>query len=365
MMDNKYYIIVKTGDAEIRALEHLQSDYISRVLPIIELTRGRKVTKNNVATYPLDKRLDKLKEIFKGQDVCIDVTSEPSLSSPETSALFNPKNGYENWVTFLLKLKAENVFNSIIPTILWNFEDDEANFEDNIKKQISILVKEFGMVAYRNSIEEGNEFYADIETFLCDVPLLFILDCEYVPRASYMNVAERCIARLTHLKTILQDCNDKFVVISTSYPNNVTEFGDMERDSLMLSELDLYSTIKSQHKDVLYGDYASINPIRNDNITMARGWVPKIDVSLSDSVYYHRQRRPKGVTAYADTYINVAKSCVNDESYPHEINGIWGLQQIELCANGSVPSSSPSFWISVRMNTHIIQRLISNSILFQ
>lgn len=365
MMDNKYYIIVKTGDAEIRALEHLQSEYVSRVLPIIELTRGRKVTKNNVATYPLDKRLDKLKEIFKGQDVCIDVTSEPTLSSPETSALFNPKNGYENWVTFLLKLKEENVFNSIIPTILWNFEDDEANFEDNIKTQISILVKEFGRVAYRNSIEEGNEFYADIETFLRDVPLLFILDCEYVPRASYLNVAERCIARLTHLKSILQNSNDRFVVTSTSYPNNVTEFGDMERDSLMLSELDLYSTIKAHHQDVIYGDYASINPIRNDTIVMARGWVPKIDVSLSNGVFYHRKRRPKRVTAYADTYINVAKSCVDDELYPREIKGIWGLQQIELCADGSVPSSSPSFWISVRMNTHIIQRLISNPILFQ
>lgn len=112
----KYYIIVKTGEAEIRALENLPKESISNIIPIIELTRGRKITKNNTATYPFDKRLDKIKKVFAGHDVCIDVTSDISLSSPETRAFFNPKNGYENWVTFLLKLKEENVFSSIIPT---------------------------------------------------------------------------------------------------------------------------------------------------------------------------------------------------------------------------------------------------------
>lgn len=364
-MMGKYYIIVKTGEAEIRALEHLPNDRISSILPIIELTRGRKITKNNIATYPFDKRLDKIKEVFKDQEVCFDVSSEPTLASPETQALFNPKNGYENWVTFLLKLKEENVFSSIIPTILWNFEDDEASFEDNIKKQISSLVKEFGVVAYRNSIEEDNDFYLDIETFLCDVPLLFILDCEYVPRASYRNVAERCIVRLNHIKSLRAKAENKFVLISTSFPNNVTEFGDVEREELTLSEIDLFSLVKADHPDVLYGDYASINPIRNDTIVMSRGWVPRIDVSLSNSVFYHRQRRPKGVTAYADTYIVVAKSCIMDSLYPKGLEDVWGIRQIELCASGSVPSSSPSFWISVRMNTHIMQRFISNPTLFQ
>lgn len=361
----KYHIIVKTGEAEIRALEHLPNDCISNIFPIIELTRGRKITKNNIACYPFDKRLDKIKEVFKGQDVCFDVSSEPTLASPETQALYNPQNGYENWVNFLLRLKEENVFSSIIPTILWNFGDDEANFEYNIKKQISTLVKEFGMVAYRNSIEEDNDFYMDIETFLCDVPLFFILDCEYVPRASYRNVAERCTVRLNHLKSLLSRDKNKFVLVSTSFPNNVTEFGDVEREELALSEIDLFSMVKANHPNVIYGDYASINPIRNDTIVMSRGWVPRIDVSLSNSLFYHRQRRPKGTTAYADTYIMVAKSCIMDDLYPKGLENVWGFHQIELCASGSVPSSSPSFWISVRMNTHIMQRLISNATLFQ
>jgi len=364
-MMEKYNIIVKTAEAEIRALENVSSEHITQLFPIIELTRGRKVTRNNVATYPFEKRLDKLKNIFKNQDVCIDVTSDPQLASPETKALFNPKNGYENWIKFLMRLKEEGVFSSITPTILWNFEDNEGDFENNIKAQISALTNEFGTIAYRNSIEEDSGFYDDLETFLSDTTLLFILDCEYVPRASFRNVAERCIVRFNHLNKILTNRQNKYILISTSFPNNVTEFGDYEREILTLSEIDLFTTVKAKHPYILYGDYGSINPTRNDTITMSRGWVPRIDISLPAEVLYHRQRRPKGVTAYADTYIQVAKLCLADEKYPQNIKDSWGLKQIELCAVGSVPSSSPSFWISVRMNTHIIQRFQSNPNLFQ
>lgn len=41
----KYNIIIKTGEAEIRAIEHLPKEVTSSVYPIIELTRGRKITK--------------------------------------------------------------------------------------------------------------------------------------------------------------------------------------------------------------------------------------------------------------------------------------------------------------------------------
>ena len=83
-MDSKYWIIVKTGEAEIRALENTPQCILSKTLPLIEITRGRKVTKDNIETYPFDKRLSKIKRIFKGQNVAIDVTSEDALSSHET-----------------------------------------------------------------------------------------------------------------------------------------------------------------------------------------------------------------------------------------------------------------------------------------
>src|SRR3712207_697650 len=159
-MDNKYWIIIKTGEAEIRALENIPKDILSNTLPLIEITRGRKVTKNKIETYPFEKRLAKLKDIYKGQTIAIDVTSEESLSSPEVDYLYSPDSGYKNWVNFLIQLKNESVFEKIIPTVLFNFEDD--NFEENITKQIQELESNFKTILYRSDISDEN-CYDDIE----------------------------------------------------------------------------------------------------------------------------------------------------------------------------------------------------------
>ena len=62
-MDSKYWTIVKTGEAEIRALENIPKEVLSKTLPLIEITRGRKITKGKTEMYPFEKRLSKLKEI--------------------------------------------------------------------------------------------------------------------------------------------------------------------------------------------------------------------------------------------------------------------------------------------------------------
>ena len=351
---NKYNIIIKTGEAEIKALENIPKDKISSLFPIIELTRGRKITKNNQISHPFNKRLDKLKKIFEGQEICIDVTSDPTLSSEETQSFYNPHNGYEKWINFLHGLEKEKVFKNITPTILWNFNDP--NFQENITLQIRSLTDLFGKVAYRNAIEDDG-FYDDISIYLSTIPFYFILDCGYVPQASYNNVAEKVISRLSNIKTLIKDNNSQFCLVSTSYPNNVNMFGDSPASTLRLTEIDLYNHVKEIHKDIIYGDYGLINPIRNDTIVMSRGWIPKIDVPLENSVYYYRQRRPSGITSYSGTYIQVANACVNDGLFPHSLEELWGVKQIISCSNGSVPSSSPSFWISVRMNIHIQQQI--------
>lgn len=109
----------------------------------------------------------------------------------------------------------------------------------------------------------------------------------------------------------------------------------------------------NHYPDVCYGDYGSINPKRNDNITMSRGWIPRIDVPLEDKVFYYRQRRAK--RAYVDTYREVAKMIVRDAKYPRNLD-CWGCNQIYYCCT-LPPSSSPNYWISVRMNIHIEQQL--------
>ena len=78
-----YKPIIKLGEAEIRALEHLSDSIINKIDPIIEITRGRKNTsackKEGGDLYPFDKRLSVIKEIFKGKNVAFDLTSDESL----------------------------------------------------------------------------------------------------------------------------------------------------------------------------------------------------------------------------------------------------------------------------------------------
>lgn len=355
-MDSKYWIIVKTGEAEIRALENTPQCILSKTLPLIEITRGRKVTKDNIETYPFDKRLSKIKRIFKGQNVAIDVTSEDALSSYETDYLYSPENGYKNWVDFLLQLKDENIFNEIIPTVLFNFDDD--NFEENVGKQIQSLQDNFESILYRSDIGDDN-CYEDIELIhekFTAKTLHFVIDCGYIPQASYKNVAEKCIARINNIKQIIEDSSCNYIIASTSFPNNVRDLGDVNTDTFSISEIEIFSTIVKEH-NVTYADYASINPIRNDTVTMARGWIPRIDVPLEKIVYYYKERRPKGVTAYASTYTRVARAVCSDDRFPHDLSENWGITQIQACAQGASPSASPSFWISVRMNIHIEQQV--------
>lgn len=88
---------------------------------------------------------------------------------------------------------------------------------------------------------------------------------------------------------------------------------------------------------------------------MARGWIPRIDIPLEDRIYYIRQRRPKGVSKYAPTYSDVARQIIRTTNFPW-LKDNWGIAQIINCAEGAAPSSSPSFWISVRMCIHLEQQ---------
>ena len=59
------------------------------------------------------------------------------------------------------------------------------------------------------------------------------------------------------------------MLVSTTYPNNVTETNKEYADDILLREIDLYDGICKEYNDVIYGDYGTVNPQRNDGIIMA------------------------------------------------------------------------------------------------
>lgn len=74
-MNKKYAVVVKTGDAEFRALANLTPELKNKILPIVEITRGRKLQERGEAEkkankesgkelYPFEKRISLLKTVL-------------------------------------------------------------------------------------------------------------------------------------------------------------------------------------------------------------------------------------------------------------------------------------------------------------
>ena len=356
-----YYLIVKTGDSELRALEHTSDSVLNSITPVIELTRGRKQPskekdaekkKLEIPKYPYEKKLAKVKEIFAGRRIVMDITSDEGLMSQEIDLLYDPADGYSRWVDFLVGLKGEKCFSEIIPSIIISSEDED--IEAGIANEVEKLTANFDRIVYRSDIFDDNCYddIAIVKEHLNGKKLIILIDCSYVIQANISNYTDKVKARINNLKRLIPS-GTEIIVSATSFPRTVTEIGDDVYDEFKLSEVVMSEDLAKFGLSSSYSDYGSINPVRNDDIIMARGWVPRIDVPLRDIIFYHRVRRPSGVKSYAGTYTQVANETLKDVKFPRHLNGNWGIQQIVNCASGMNPSSAPGFWISVRMCIHI------------
>lgn len=360
-----YFLVVKTADAEMKALENTDQTVMKGIVPIIELTRGRKLPskekdpekkKKEIPHYPYDKRLDKICDILKGKHVIFDLTSDEALSSVEIKELYEPDEGYKKWLSLLTELKEKDCFSSITPCIIINANDEQ--LDENLVKEVDSMTQMFDSIAYRSDIFDDN-CYDDIEIIkphLNGKQLVVIVDCSYVVQASISDYVKKVQARVTNLKKIVP--SDTVIIVSaTSFPRNISDLGDDAHDKFILSEVEIWKQLKTNGISVAYSDYGSINPIRNDTIVMAHGWIPRIDVALEDLIFYYRERRPDKTMDYAPQYTKVAQYVVKDPEFPKDMDWNWGIKQIRNCAAGSRPGSSPSFWIAVRMNIHIAQQV--------
>ncbi len=141
----------------------------------------------------------------------------------------------------------------------------------------------------------------------------------------------------------------KVIILSNSFPKSVNEIANGDSDSITIEELLLFKEIieKNTYRDnIFYGDYGSINSIRNDGkIIGGRGWTPRIDIPLLDKIVYFKEKKEmengKQKYQYKYYYSNLAKKIVKDEDLFNNIPKSWAKEQIELSAQGenSVPST--------------------------
>lgn len=365
-MSIEYIPVIKTSDSEMRALENLSEKAKNFITPLFELTRSRK--SKNFPDGDLDKRLDKLYELYEKYNFILDLTGDVYFRNKQIKKLQNSANGYQKWVEFVVGLKDD--FPGLIPTIQISDEglDDTLSDEDykneynsRLLNQSDVLSNNFELIAYRFPIEY-EDYNLDLEQILTKISpenLICVINADFIHQG-------KSSANVSIIKSILNDLKKynikNIAIVATSFPRNPIEYGKQDHGVYSLEEYELYKSISDAEKelDIIYGDFASVNPKRSDQAG-GNGWVPRIDLSTKNQILYYRSRKSDHEKTYAPAYIRVAEMMANDpnyESVKKKIGFSWGIEQIEAAALGVPPGLSPGYWISVRMVNHIELRRI-------
>lgn len=359
-MIRKYVPIIKTGDAELRALSNIDDAVKNFVMPLFEITRGRKT--RNAEEGVIAKKVEFISNHFSEIPFILDLTSDKTLTNSEINQLHSSNNNYERWTQFCIKNK--DIFGKFYPVIQIEEEDDYENYLCKLFEQVKILVQHFDFIVFRSQNEiEAKDLITDIKGLLdkdafnsinLHEKLIYVLDYKYIKDVDKCaNTAKIFIGALDTLGI------KNIVLSSTSFPSNVSEhMSETDYAKFEIKEFDFFNIVKSRlnplNVNLIYSDYASINPIRNDNI-FARGWIPRIDVpSVDKNIHCMRQRREKTenyAKAYADIAQKVAKQTYFTDLFDSDITS-WGNAEIQNASRGNVGGAIPSFWISVRMNIY-------------
>ena len=100
----RYYPLLKTTQAELKAYDNLPNKVKEDILPIFELTKGRISKKDKIGD--VGKSIEKLNEVVKSRRFILDLTTEQMLKNSQIQDIFdNTENGYSAWQEFLEKLE--------------------------------------------------------------------------------------------------------------------------------------------------------------------------------------------------------------------------------------------------------------------
>jgi hypothetical protein len=355
----KYIPIIKTGISEIRGVSFLDDSIKDNITPIFELTRSRKI--ESLPEGPISIKLDKIEEVFgTKRPFILDLTADKQLSNTEIFRLQNSAYGYKNWCDFLLQQK--NRFPKIIP-MLQIAEDENITIEENqnnFEKQIKFIASNFDTFFYRNQVSD--DYYKEDlsivpKTLGSNIEKLYCcIDSIFINQGRSPDFSSEVIKRIKNINEI----NEEFKIVNfstagTSFPTSISAYSPDDHNSIMLEEIAVWEEVTKSIKDlnIIYGDYCSINPERNDMKT--NGWIPRIDVPTKNTLFYYRKRKKDNT--YLSTYADIAQKIINDSEYQSIKNSIstycWGLEQIEKTSKGEKTGLTPSFWISVRLNIHL------------
>lgn len=337
-----YFPAFKTRDSELRAYNKLNDSVKDKILPIVSLTRSR-ISKTNVDGN-LEKKIDDIEKIFKNRFFILDLATENSVINAKISELFNSyHDGYAKWVDFIKKCKDK--LPNLIPCIHFN-----PDYIGDVNRQIDNLAKFNSYLALRLPAynEEELIYYINAVEDSCNSKTILILDCIENTKIDFLNLIKRL--NLRRFKNT--------ICLNSTFPKSMPKD---KQGCIELKEQKYYFDFLSN--DVCYGDYACCYPVRYD--MKSRGWIPRIDIPVIkeknqiDLIYYAKEKTDvKNKIDSRSAYEKCAKQLLSIDDIVKlqdnmNANDIWGWQMFQSSFNGQVLGSSPSFWISVRMNIYM------------
>ncbi|ASY75468.1 beta family protein [Pectobacterium polaris] len=334
-----YFPVIKTRDAELKAMSKLPERFFDKILPIYELTKSRKVS--IAPDGDIHRRMKSIREIQGGRPFILDLTSSDKYINEQIRQLVDERDGYYEWRYFI------NIYSdlNIIPMI---HIYDEEDF-DEVKKFVSEMSSSKELLAVRLpfDLKDHSVFIDPIYSSLNDnSKVIIIIDAGQVDESIASDVKKKIKIACNSLNKF----NDKIegvIITMTSFPSTPADYGSYNEGEFPILEEEIYREI-SKDIPVKYGDYASINI---QQIEIKGGtFVPRIDVSLESSFIYKRNKRSAG------SYELCAQKMLGDLRYK-PLN-IWADLEISLAAKGNPSGISPSFWIAVRMNYFMCSRVL-------
>lgn len=339
MSNYKYFPLIKTRDAELKALSKFDSIYFDQTLPIYELTKSRKA--KVAPDGDIHRRMSTIKDIQGERPFILDLTSNEKYINPQIEQLLNESKGFAEWRYFLDFYRELN----IIPMI-HIYDDDDFTQVQHFVREMSSL-KEFLAVRLPYDLDEYKKYIRPIISSLSHgCKIYVIIDGEQATSDNVNDISAGCMFACEELDEFNASIED-IVTVSTSFPLNPKDYGTDEAGDIPILEETIFREVSS-HYPIKYGDYASIN-IQQVEI---RGgtFIPRIDIALEQMFMYKRYRREKG------SYPLCAKKVLSDKRY--KPLGIWADKEIALAA-ADIPSGiSPSFWIAVRINYFMTSRVL-------
>ncbi|WP_100657753.1 beta family protein [Alteromonas flava] len=348
-MNPLYFPIIKTRDAELRAMEKLSADTKRLICPIYELTKSRKTSK--VPDGDIHRRMSQLAEIQGEDEFILDLSTDKNYINPQIEQLLLPDHGFNEWYLFIAENHREL---NIIPMV--HVYEDEDGVADEVKSfvsKISAIKRKIAVRLPHNLTMPQINQCLDAITQSMDgsCKLIVIFDANFVDRnnESINRVIGSFIECCVATEMFNQYLSD-VVVVSSTFPSDVKSAGNHDSTGeFYVYEEDIYQAVKADQNtpNVSYGDYASIN---TEQIEMRGGtFVPRIDIAYveneRDKFFYKRYRRDDG------SYPRCAREVLADRRY---INGQnWSNEEIRNASVDKPSGISPAYWISVRMEYYI------------